>query len=175
MESKGRTRSCPRNLGAGAVDYKGWTWNDGTLPNFHEKLMDTAGPIIHGGARSMDDEVNIPGFQCTRCGKCCVEGASRLSASAADLAMWAQNAPHVLAHVAVRNAGGVPQGDLWISPRTGRGTVRCPWIRKHPNRDSYYCRIYEFRPEVCRRYPTSPQHAALTDCPGITNPAGNGW
>ena len=114
----------------------------------------------------MTDEVTIADFHCTRCGKCCVEGASRLSASEADLAMWARHAPHVLTYVAVRNVKGVPQGDLWISPRTGKETTRCPWIRKYPNRDRFYCRIYEVRPDVCRRYPTSRQHAAFTDCPG---------
>ena len=115
----------------------------------------------------MDDAVNIPGFHCTRCGKCCVEGASRLSASEADLALWARDAPHVLAYVAVGDGGGALGGDLWISPKTRRDTVRCPWIRKYPNRDRYYCRIYQVRPDVCRRYPTSHQHAAITGCPGI--------
>jgi Fe-S-cluster containining protein len=156
--------------------------------------MDTEGAIIHGSEhttdwagidspsarvptakeRRMNDEASIPDFQCTRCGKCCVEGASRLSASEADLDMWARDAPHVLAHVAVRTVEGVPRGDLWISPRTRRDTVRCPWIRKYPNRGHYYCRIYEVRPEVCRRYPTSREHALITDCPGIAAPSSSG-
>lgn len=114
----------------------------------------------------MDSEVTIPGFHCTECGKCCTEGASRLQATESDIRMWETAAPHVLEWVSGRDDGG---GDLWVSPRTGRDTVRCPWIRKYPHQNRYYCRIYDHRPQVCRRYPTSAEHAVLTDCPGVSS------
>jgi Fe-S-cluster containining protein len=112
----------------------------------------------------MDD---IPGFQCISCGKCCTEGASRLQADEDDIALWLNKAPHVMDYVIVHGQQGKRSGDLWISPITGKDTTRCPWIRKFPGRNKYYCRIYDLRPKVCRRYPTSLEHALFTDCPGV--------
>lgn len=111
----------------------------------------------------MTDGQAIPGFHCTDCGTCCLEGASRLPLTAADVARWEQAAPHLLDWV---EADGK---ELRTRPLTARSSTRCPWIRKRRNRDSYYCRIYEVRPEVCRRYPTSREHAAFTGCSGYSN------
>jgi len=108
----------------------------------------------------LTDTPDISEFHCTDCGKCCLEGASRLQANDADIRRWQADAPHVIEHM---EAG---TGGLWVSPKTGKPTTRCPWIRKKPLRDQYYCRIYDVRPDVCRRYPTSPEHAEFTGCPG---------
>jgi uncharacterized protein len=109
---------------------------------------------------------DIQGFQCTNCGKCCLEGASELQATEADLILWEEQAPHLLEYVNVYGALGQRTGDLWISPSHKRNTTRCRWIRKRPKQDEYYCQIYEWRPEVCRCYPTSLEHALYTNCPG---------
>jgi Fe-S-cluster containining protein len=110
---------------------------------------------------------DIPGFQCTDCGKCCLEGASQLQANEADIALWEKQAPHLLQFVTIHGAFGERTGDLWVTPNQRRRSTRCRWIRKFPAKDQYYCRIYDWRPEVCRRYPTSRDHAQFTDCPGF--------
>ncbi|NQU56644.1 MAG: YkgJ family cysteine cluster protein [Rhodospirillales bacterium] len=106
---------------------------------------------------------DIPGFACTDCGKCCLEGAGRLPACERDIAMWQEHAPHVLEYVKIEGAGGQRTGEM------GKANIstRCQWIKKFPGREQYYCRIYQWRPQVCRNYPTSLKHARLTDCPGV--------
>ncbi|MBL6932180.1 MAG: YkgJ family cysteine cluster protein [Rhodospirillales bacterium] len=109
---------------------------------------------------------DIPGFECTSCGKCCLEGASQLQAVESDIEMWEKNAPHLLAYVTIHGKTGQRTADLWLSFSARKQTTRCKWIRKFPGREQYYCRIYQWRPQVCRRYPISLEHARFTDCPG---------
>ncbi len=111
----------------------------------------------------MDD---IPGFQCTNCGKCCLEGASQLQANEDDIVLWEEHAPQLLDFVTIRGEPDMRTGNLWPGQNAQKPTRRCRWIKKFPGRDEYYCRIYEWRPTVCRNYPTSLEHARFTDCPG---------
>lgn len=115
---------------------------------------------------------DIPNFHCTGCGKCCLEGASRLQAVESDIAMWEERAPHLLQYVVIAGEPGDRTGDIWTGPQSAKDTTRCRWIKKYPGREQYYCRIYEVRPQVCRRYPTSLEHALYTDCPGVLPQAG---
>ena len=110
-------------------------------------------------------------FYCTACGKCCLEGAGWLPVVEADIARWETSAPHVLHYVAWEGEAGERRGGLSRSVVTGRETTQCPFVRKRRGRAEYYCRIYEVRPQVCRRYPTSPDHALYTGCDGEFVPA----
>ncbi|MDD9903913.1 MAG: YkgJ family cysteine cluster protein [Rhodospirillaceae bacterium] len=112
-------------------------------------------------------------FHCTACGKCCLEGAGWLPVVEADIARWETSAPHVLRYVAWEGEAGERRGGLSRSVVTGRETTRCPFVRKRRGRAEYYCRIYEVRPQVCRRYPTSPDHALYTGCDGAFVPTGD--
>ena len=105
-------------------------------------------------------------FHCTGCGKCCLEGAGWLPVVEADIARWEAEAPHVLKFVAWEGESGTRRGGLSRSVVTGRETTRCPFIRKVRGEARYRCRIYEHRPQVCRHYPTSPEHALYTGCEG---------
>ncbi|MBC8267869.1 MAG: YkgJ family cysteine cluster protein [Rhodospirillaceae bacterium] len=113
---------------------------------------------------TMDD---IPGFRCTSCGTCCLEGAARLQVTEDDIALWQDQAPHILEFVRLSGRKGQRTGEMGRSVHGGAETTRCVWIKKFPGRDQYYCRIYPWRPRVCRRYPTSIEHARFTDCPGV--------
>lgn len=113
-------------------------------------------------------------FNCTGCGKCCLEGAGALPVVEEDIARWEEQAPHVLKSVTWQGKAGARQGIHAGSTVTGRETTRCPWIKKYPGRPQYYCRIYETRPQVCRTYPTSREHALYTDCEGYDAPAVKG-
>ena len=57
--------------------------------------------------------------------------------------------------------------DIWISPVTGDDVKRCPWLRKLPNQKKYICRIHDLKPEHCRAYPRSKEHAKKTGCRGL--------
>jgi Fe-S-cluster containining protein len=57
--------------------------------------------------------------------------------------------------------------DIWISPVTGEDVQRCPWLRKLPNQEKYICRIHDVKPEHCRAYPRSKEHALKTGCRGF--------
>ncbi len=105
---------------------------------------------------------DIHGFNCTDCGKCCLEGAGRLPVVERDIALWQKHAPQVLNYVKYTGPVGKRRGEMGKS----NPSTRCVWIKKFPGRDHYYCRIYQWRPQVCRNYPTSRAHARLTDCPG---------
>ncbi len=109
-------------------------------------------------------------FRCTACGKCCLEGAGQLPVVEADIALWETQVPMVLRYVTWKGETGARQGTLSRSVVTGRDTARCPFVRKHRGKAEYYCRIYEVRPQVCRRYPTSPEHALYTGCEGYVAP-----
>ena len=57
--------------------------------------------------------------------------------------------------------------DIWINPKTGEDVQRCPWLRKLPNKDEYICRIHDYKPEHCRAYPKSNEHALRTGCKAL--------
>lgn len=109
-------------------------------------------------------------FRCTACGKCCLEGAGWLPVAEADIARFEAEAPHVLEFVTWEGEPGDRRGSLSRSVVSGRETTRCPFVRKRRGKAEYYCRIYDVRPQVCRRYPTSPDHARFTGCEGYDVP-----
>lgn len=85
-----------------------------------------------------------------------------------DIALWEAEAPHLLKYAAWEGDPGERRGGLSRSNAGGRDSTRCPFVRKRRGRQEYYCRIYDVRPTVCRRYPTSPDHALYTGCEGYT-------
>lgn len=113
---------------------------------------------------------DAPEFNCTACGKCCLEGAGWLPLVEDDIARLEGQGPEVLKYVTWQGEPGARQGSLSSTLVTGRETTRCPFIRKRRGRAAYDCRIYEVRPNVCRRYPTSPDHARYTGCDGYDVP-----
>lgn len=113
---------------------------------------------------------DAPVFHCTGCGKCCLEGAGWLPLVEEDIARLEGQAPHVLKYVTWEGEPGARRGSLSSTIVTGRETTRCPFVRKRRGRPEYDCRIYEVRPQVCRRYPTSPDHALYTGCEGHFEP-----
>jgi len=58
----------------------------------------------------------------------------------------------------------VDNGDIWINPKTGEDVDRCPWLRKRNNMPTYYCRIHNVKPKVCREYPKTVTLAKKTNC-----------
>lgn len=94
---------------------------------------------------------------CNQCGKCCTRyGGGDLSASLPDLEHWEEYRPDIFSYVR--------DGEIWISPVTGKLLSRCPWLRKLPGQQRYICRIYDDRPEDCRHYPVTIEQMVRDDC-----------
>jgi uncharacterized protein len=95
--------------------------------------------------------------ECNQCGKCCtIYGGGGLSASADEIDWWETQRPGIFDYV--RN------GKIWISPITGEQMVRCPWLRKLPGQDKYFCRIYYDRPDDCKHYPVNIDQMFRDEC-----------
>lgn len=103
---------------------------------------------------------------CKQCGHCCLNlGAYQACASVEDIARWEENGrDDILEWV---NEVGPGIYDIWISPRTGDDVNRCPWLRKLPRENKYICRIQAMKPEICRVFPVSREHAEEKGCAGF--------
>lgn len=110
-------------------------------------------------------------FTCKQCGHCCLNlsGAIEVCATEEDIRRWEENdRSDILEWVDVIYLGGEDRvNDIWINPRTGEDATRCPWLRKLPGKDKYICRIQDMKPDHCRKYPLSREHAEDTGCPGF--------
>jgi Fe-S-cluster containining protein len=94
---------------------------------------------------------------CNQCGKCCTRyGGGGLSVSVSEIEWWETYRPAIFSHVS--------DGEIWVSPVTGKQMVRCPWLRKLPNQDKYICRIYYDRPDECRHYPVTIDEMIRDGC-----------
>jgi len=94
---------------------------------------------------------------CNQCGKCCTRyGGGGLSATAGEIDSWATYRPEIFRYVR--------DGEIWVSPVTGKQMDRCPWLRKLPGQKKYICRIYHDRPEDCRHYPVRIEEMLRDEC-----------
>ena len=119
----------------------------------------------------MNDKISPKGFNCKQCGNCCLNlsGAINVCATEEDIQLWEDNdRDDILDWVdAIHLSEDQVIYDIWVSPRTGDDVQRCPWLRKLPKQDKYICRIQDMKPEHCRNYPLSREHADTTGCPGF--------
>jgi Fe-S-cluster containining protein len=110
------------------------------------------------------------GFKCIRCGNCCLNlyDAFYTCATKDDVAMWQnEGREDILEWVDPIHIGGDQYVfDIWINPQTGEDVQRCPWLRKLPNKEKHICRIHDVKPEHCKAYPRSKDHALRTGCKG---------
>ncbi|MDT8389693.1 MAG: YkgJ family cysteine cluster protein [Lentisphaeria bacterium] len=110
-------------------------------------------------------------FKCKQCGNCCLHltDAANSCATGADIRRWEEaGRDDILDWVDTLQLGQYDcVHDIWVNPRTGEDAARCPWLRKERGKNTYVCRIYDMRPDLCRNYPKSRQHAEDTGCPGF--------
>ena len=57
--------------------------------------------------------------------------------------------------------------DVWLDPETGEDVDRCPWLQELTDTGKYSCGIHDVKPDICRDYPVSREHAERTGCPGL--------
>ena len=111
-------------------------------------------------------ETEMEKFKCVQCGHCCLDLSDAFQASVpdSDVLRWERENRYDILEWVDTFAG---LNDIWISPRTGEPVIRCPWLRKLPNKDKYICRIHETKPEHCRNFPKSKRHALENSCKGF--------
>ena len=109
----------------------------------------------------------MQGFVCHQCGDCCTRLESLCtpkdwqrwhSLGRKDILAWVR--PEPMGHGQVRYR-------IWIDPRTGTPARTCPFLAETPGSHTRTCRIQAVKPEVCREYPFTRKHAAMTGCKGL--------
>jgi len=94
---------------------------------------------------------------CNQCGKCCIHYSDGgLSASASEIDWWEEHRPDIFSYVG--------DGQIWISPETGKQLVSCPWLQKLPDQEKYICSIYDDRPDDCKYYPVDIAQMVRDEC-----------
>jgi len=109
-------------------------------------------------------------FVCKQCGRCCLNlNGYATSADPEDVSRWrAEGREDILEWVVIFYYGDEEGGyDIWISPLTGEEVTRCPWLRKFPKKEKYYCRIHETKLKHCRNYPADKEIASEHGCKGF--------
>jgi len=95
--------------------------------------------------------------ECNLCGKCCTKYSNGgLSASASEIEYWDIFRPDIYRYVS--------DGNIWMSPDTGKQIKLCPWLRKLPNQNKYICDIYYNRPDDCKYYPVTIDQMVMDEC-----------
>jgi Fe-S-cluster containining protein len=114
-------------------------------------------------------------FVCRQCGKCCRTLNFETDCEASDLRLWRDlGRSDILAWVLCRDTAATTSGGLyriWVDPSTGETARTCPWLAPCPSRpDLFACTIHDIKPAVCRQYPYTGKHAAMTGCDGLFAP-----
>ncbi|UIJ36859.1 YkgJ family cysteine cluster protein [Desulfobaculum bizertense] len=110
-------------------------------------------------------ETGMEKFVCRECGICCFTLDHHCSCTDADIERWREHGREdILAWVGdVEQDGELLKRRLWVNPKTGLPAETCPWIEERAD-GGFSCGIHYIKPDVCREYPGSIKHAALTGC-----------
>ncbi|MBT3296843.1 MAG: hypothetical protein HN919_18470 [Verrucomicrobia bacterium] len=110
------------------------------------------------------------GFKCKQCGHCCLNlNAFATCASEEDVERWAREGRDDILEWVVPVALGdvIVAYDVWLDPETGEDVDRCPWLQRLPGTRKYVCGIHDVKPDICKDYPVTREHAERTGCPGF--------
>jgi len=118
------------------------------------------------GIRGMKGIMPPKGFRCKRCGRCCLKLGDEIGIRENDIFRWKkQGRKNILAWVYIYPFKN-PRGDAWFHPRTTKEVDRCPWLKRLQNK-KYICTIQNTKPEACKEFPESKEHAEKYNCPGF--------
>ncbi|MFH0861461.1 MAG: YkgJ family cysteine cluster protein [Candidatus Altiarchaeota archaeon] len=133
---------------------------------------------------------NIKKFVCSRCGDCCRYWGGMASATDNDLRRWMLGGrkdilQYVELGIVADNGIKFIRGDEWdgsdnrvianmfISPRTKKEMINCPFLIKETKKRTYKCKINDTKPDICREFPFDDLGGSRTDegayiiCPEI--------
>ncbi len=126
------------------------------------------------GQEGLQIETHMASFVCRLCGRCCRSLDYHHDVTAADVALWnALGRYDILRWVApVAGQNETVDYRIWVVPGTHQLADKCPFLKKDPTANRWICDIHTVKPQICRNYPVSRKHAAMTGCPGFNKPEG---
>jgi Fe-S-cluster containining protein len=128
---------------------------------------------IAGADAGVRMHVNMEGYQCRQCGRCCRELDYRNELRLSDYQHWIKlGRDDILERVAtITHRGQIVSYAIWVEPGTRQFAAQCPWLSPaNPKIKSgrWFCRIHDCKPTICRDYPGTEKHARMTGCIGFT-------
>jgi Fe-S-cluster containining protein len=132
----------------------------------------TPAPDPETGREGLEIETQMDAFECRQCGGCCRSLDYHHEVVAEDVDMWRCSGRSDI----LRWVETAPQKDgtvgyrIWIVPGTRELAQVCPFLKKDPTTNRWRCTIHDAKPLICRNYPVSRKHAAMTGCRGFENP-----
>ena len=103
-------------------------------------------------------------MECIQCGECCKKyGHLSLATIGPEEYKRFENRPDVQAYCYEIMDGML--WDIWVHPKD-KTLKKCPWLRKYPGKNKYYCSINDIKPNVCRLYPVSYEQQLRDKCKG---------
>jgi Fe-S-cluster containining protein len=114
-------------------------------------------------------QIEMEGFACRQCGRCCHTLTYRDSLMEEDVARLKALGRHdILAWVGVtRTRDGQERHRIWMTPGTNQFAAVCPFLRRGSSSHRWSCAIHDVRPLFCRNYPLSRKHASMNGCQGF--------
>jgi len=145
-----------------------------TLADICRQVFQThtiAGPDRTGTISGIWTHAQMDRFICRQCGECCRTLDYETGCEESDVRRWRESGrTDILAWVQTRNISAGDSGPtyrIWVDPDTGETARTCPWLAPCPDHaDRFMCTIHPIKPEVCRQYPFTAKHAAMTGCCG---------
>lgn len=116
--------------------------------------------------------MDMEGFRCKQCGRCCCELNYRHELSSDDYRRWQElGREDILERVAtITRNGQIDSYAMWIAPGTRHFLEICPWLMPAPAKNKavrWICSIHDIKPDICREYPGTKKHAMMTGCIGF--------
>ena len=114
-------------------------------------------------------ETGMEAFVCRTCGECCRRLDYHHECRAEDYALWqARNRHDIMRWVELTHrTGRISAYRIWVRPGSAEVAAVCPWLVRQPGTECFVCSIHDVKPEICRQYPGSGKHAAMTGCRGF--------
>jgi Fe-S-cluster containining protein len=133
-----------------------------------------AQPVLNPetGLESLQIETHMASFACRQCGRCCRSLDYHNDVTDADVARWKALArDDILRWVDPVSRQNETIGyRIWVVPGTHQLAGACPFLKKDSAANRWVCDIHAVKPQICRNYPVSRKHAAMTGCPGFNKP-----
>ncbi len=121
------------------------------------------------GRVGVEISTGMEDFNCRQCGQCCRSLNYQKEVTSKDIELWEKlGRTDILKHVGIFERNGEEPGYLiWVVPGTLQLADGCPFLKRKPAEDKWYCGIHDVKPAICRQYPASRKHAVMTGCPGF--------
>jgi len=122
------------------------------------------------GQPGIQIQTKMENFSCKQCGRCCTQLAYHDGITRDDVQrLETLGRKDILEWVGrTKTKDGRTVYRMWVIPETNRLAPKpCPFLKQGPTNSQRICSIHDVKPHICRHYPVSRKHAAMTGCPGF--------